>query len=190
MAGERWLEASEVIPMFPTLVWKFLIEAGLRSAIDAKILATLEGMRRELPKLAPGQGWQSEQALHGREEFGQLAACVGNAAKSVLRFLRIGCEACEITACWATVLAPGAAHKPHSHPNNFLSGVYYVRTSDGADTINFHPHHHLVGVLRRQLDDRRRTPTRWWCGCATARCCSFRPTSNTRSMRTRARTSG
>src|SRR5438046_9118314 len=74
MAGERWLEASEVIPMFPTLVWKFLIEAGLRSAIDAKILATLEGMRRELPKLAPGQGWQSEQALHGREEFGQLAA--------------------------------------------------------------------------------------------------------------------
>src|SRR5207247_7831269 len=85
MASERWLEASEVIPMFPTLVWKFLLEAGLRSAIDAKILATLERMRRELPKLAPGQGWQSEQTLHGREEFGQLAACVGNAAKSILR---------------------------------------------------------------------------------------------------------
>jgi len=148
MAGERWLEASEVIPMFPTLVWKFLIEAGLRSAIDAKILATLEGMRRELPKLAPGQGWQSEQALHGREEFGQLAACVGNAAKSVLRFLRIGCEACEITGCWATVLARGAAHKAHSHPNNFLSGVYYVRTRPGSDAINFHDPRIQAGVIR------------------------------------------
>jgi len=148
MASERWLEASEVIPMFPTLVWKFLLEAGLRSAIDAKILATLERMRRELPKLAPGQGWQSEQTLHGREEFGQLAACVGNAAKSILRFLRIGYEACEITGCWATVLATGAVHKAHSHPNNFLSGVYYVRTRPGSDAINFHDPRSQAGVIR------------------------------------------
>jgi len=32
----------------------------------------LKRMRRELPKLAPGQGWQSEQTLHAREEFQQL----------------------------------------------------------------------------------------------------------------------
>jgi uncharacterized protein (TIGR02466 family) len=146
--SERWLEASEVIPMFPTLVWKFLLEAELRSAIDAKILATLETMRRELPKLAPGQGWQSEQTLHAREEFQQLAACVGNAAKSILRFLRIGHEACEITGCWATVLARGAAHKAHSHPNNFLSGVYYVRTRPGSDAINFHDPRAQAGVIR------------------------------------------
>src|SRR2546422_320328 len=148
MASERWLEASEVIPMFPTLVWKFLLEAGLRSAIDAKIVATLERMRRELPKLAPGQGWQSEQTLHGRDEFGQLAACVGNAAKSILRFLRVGYEACEITGCWATVLANGAIHKVHSHPNNFLSGVYYVRIQPGSDTINFHDPRSQTGVIR------------------------------------------
>src|SRR5207247_7334993 len=123
MASERWLEASEVIPVLSTLVWKFLREAGLRSAMDAKILATLERMRRELPKLAPGQGWQSEQTLHGREEFGQLAACVGNAAKSILRFLRIGYEACEITGCWATVLATGAVHKAHNPPNHLLRGL-------------------------------------------------------------------
>ena len=48
----------------------------------------------------------------------------------------IGCDAFEITGCWATVLAKGAVHKVHSHPNNFLSGVYYVRTRPGADTIN------------------------------------------------------
>ena len=48
----------------------------------------------------------------------------------VLRFLRIGTRELEITGCWATVLAPRASHKLHSHPNNFLSGVYYVRTGN------------------------------------------------------------
>jgi uncharacterized protein (TIGR02466 family) len=145
---ERWIEASEVIPMFPTLVWKILLEAQLRSAIDAKILAALEGIRRGLPGLEAGQGWQSEQTLHAREEFQELAACVGNAAKSILRFLRIGYEVCEITGCWATVLARGAAHKAHSHPNNFLSGVYYVRTRPGSDAINFHDPRTQAGVIR------------------------------------------
>ena len=145
---ERWIEASDVIPMFPTLVWKILLEAELRSAIDAKILAALEGIRRGLPRLGAGQGWQSEPTLHAREEFQQLAACVGNAAKSILRFLRVGHEACEITGCWATVLARGAAHKAHSHPNNFLSGVYYLRTRPGSDAINFHDPRTQAAVIR------------------------------------------
>jgi hypothetical protein len=29
-------------------------------------------------------------------------------------------------------------HRAHSHPNNYLSAVYYVRTWPGADSINFH----------------------------------------------------
>jgi uncharacterized protein (TIGR02466 family) len=145
---ERWIEASDVIPMFPTLVWKILLEAELRSAIDAKILAALERIRHGLPRLEAGQGWQSEQTLHAREEFLDLAACVGNATRSVLRFLHIGSQAVEITGCWATVLARGAAHKAHSHPNNFLSGVYYVRTRPGSDAINFHDPRTQAGVIR------------------------------------------
>jgi uncharacterized protein (TIGR02466 family) len=45
-------------------------------------------------------------------------------------------------------LAPGASHKLHSHPNNFLSGVYYVRTGEGADTINFHDPRSQASVIR------------------------------------------
>lgn len=121
MVKERdpWIETSDVIPMFPTLVWKIQLNAELRDAMDAKILAALERIRRDLPKLGAGQGWQSEQTLHEREEFRDLVAFVNYAARSVLRFLRIGYDAFEITGCWATVLAKGAAHKAHSHPNNF-----------------------------------------------------------------------
>jgi len=150
MVKERdpWIETSDVIPMFPTLVWKIQINAALHDAMDAKILAVLEGIRRDLPKLGAGQGWQSEQTLHEREEFRDLVACVNNAARSVLRFLRIGYDAFEITGCWATVLAKSAAHKVHSHPNNFLSGVYYVRTHPGTDTINFHDPRNQTGIIR------------------------------------------
>ena len=147
-ASDPWIEASDVIPMFPTLLWKILVKPGLRDAIDAGILAMLEKMRRDLPRLEPGRGWQSEQALHEREELQELVACVSNATRSILRFLQIGHEAFEITGCWATVLAKGAAHKAHSHPNNYLSGVYYVQAQDGADTINFHDPRAQTAIIR------------------------------------------
>jgi len=143
-----WIQASEVIPMFPTLVWKISLTPELRDAIDAKAMATLERLRRDLPVLDPGQGWQSEQTLHQREEFQDLISCVTKFAKSILHFLRIGPDAFEITGCWATVLAMAATHKVHSHPNNFLSGVYYVRTRPGSDTINFHDPRSQTRIIR------------------------------------------
>jgi uncharacterized protein (TIGR02466 family) len=46
------------------------------------------------------------------------------------------------------VLAKGATHSIHSHPNNFLSGVYYVRSGPGADTINFHDPRRQTSIIR------------------------------------------
>lgn len=148
MAGNPWIEASDVIPMFPSLVWKIQLKAQLHQAINPTILAALAEMRREAPPLAPGHGWQSDQRLHEREEFRDLVSCINNAAKSVLRFLRITYDAVEISGCWATVLPQGAGHKTHHHPNNYLSGVYYVQTRPGADSINFHDPRNQVGIIR------------------------------------------
>ena len=44
--------------------------------------------------------------------------------------------------------APDVAHRTHTHPNNFLSGVYYVQVQDGADTINFHDPRAQTAVIR------------------------------------------
>lgn len=146
--NDPWIEASDVIRMFPTLVWKVELKLEFHEAIDAKILTALERMRRDAPELAPGQGWQSGQTLHELEDFRDFVSCVNKAAKKVLRFLRIGYDAFEITGCWANILARGAAHKAHSHPNNFLSGVYYVRTHPGTDTISFHDPRNQTGIIR------------------------------------------
>ena len=65
-----------------------------------------------------------------------------------LQFLKIGEPAIEITGCWLNLYAPGAVHRAHSHRNNFLSAVYYVRTHPGADSINFHDPRSQAGVIR------------------------------------------
>ena len=41
-----------------------------------------------------------------------------------------------------------AVHRVHSHPNNYLSGVYYVPTAQGANTIYFHDPRPQTSVFR------------------------------------------
>lgn len=146
--SRQWSESSEVISMFPSLVWKTQIEPDLRDAICTRILAALADIRRDTPPLKQGQGWQSAQDFHQHEAMRELVPCIDHCAAGILRFLCIGKVDYEITGCWATVLAPGASHKLHSHPNNFLSGVYYIRTGEGADTINFHDPRKQASVIR------------------------------------------
>ena len=143
-----WIESSDVLSLFPTLVWKIQLRAEVHEPIDASALGLLDLLRRGLPELKAGEAWQSGHALHGREEPRELCGCVSRAAASVLRFLKIGPEAIEITGCWVNLYAPGAAHRAHSHPNNYLSAVYYVRTWPGADSINFHDPRSQPGVIR------------------------------------------
>ena len=127
-------ESSDMLRVFPTFVWKAQVASGVRQEIEDDVLAKLDEMRRDAGAPAPGHGWQSKQDLHHLDEFQRLVACIHDAAESVLEFLKIGDGAFEITGLWANFNPKAAAHPVHSHPNNFLSGVYYLRTHDGADT--------------------------------------------------------
>jgi uncharacterized protein (TIGR02466 family) len=147
-AKHSWIEHSDVISLFPTLVWKIQLLAGVHEPIDARALGLLHSLRHGQPELKSGEAWQSGHALHRREELHALCDCVSRAAASVLQFLKIGEPEIEITGCWANLYAPGAAHRAHSHPNNFLSAVYYVRTWPGADSINFHDPRSQAAVIR------------------------------------------
>ena len=106
-----WIENSDVLSLFPTLVWKIQLRADVHDAIDAGVLRLVHALRQGLPELKTGEAWQSGHALQQRAEMRGLCDCVSGAATSVLQFLKIGDAAIEITGCWANLYAPGAIHR-------------------------------------------------------------------------------
>ena len=105
--------------------------------MNETIKAKLREATLPLPTLAPGQKWQTNQELHELQEFRELISYVNASVKGILGFLKITYESFFITGCWANISAKGARHKTHTHPNNFLSGVYYVQAAEGANSITF-----------------------------------------------------
>ncbi len=145
---EKWIKDSEVLSIFPTCVWKIQLTPGFRQRVNSKILQVLNQINPDLAETPPGRSWQSGQDLHNRDQFVDLISCIQSTAQTVLRFLKVGYNAIEITGCWANINASGASHAIHSHPNNFLSGIYYVHTHPGADSVNFHDPRPQTGIIR------------------------------------------
>ena len=112
------------------------------------VLAKLSDLRHGLPELRKGESWQSDQSLDRLPEFAPLVLAITAAADELFRHLAVVHHGFEITGCWANIGAPGAKHSAHMHPNNFLSGVYYVQTGEGAATINFHDPRSQTGIVR------------------------------------------
>ena len=145
---DKWMEGSEVLSNFPTFVWKVQLTSEFHQRLNANILQVINEINPDLAEIPPGGSWQSGQDLHTREQFVDLVSCIDSTAQTVLRFLKVGDNKIGITGCWANVSASGASHGIHSHPNNFLSGIYYVHTHPGADSVNFHDPRPQTGIIR------------------------------------------
>ena len=148
MASSGRFASSDVVSMFPTLVWKLALGRDVCESLNMEILGAIAGLRATDVPLVPGESWQTPHGLHHRLQLGSLFDAVHAAAHGVLKFLRIGADELVITGSWATVNAPGAAHTMHTHPNNYLSSVYYVQVDPGADTINFHDPRLQSAIMR------------------------------------------
>jgi len=145
-SGSTGLASSEVLRLFPAFVWRAQLDVEVFRPINAAVRSLLEELA-PVPRLR-GTLWQSGHALHRRAPCADLVAVIEAAVAEVLEFLKIAPRDFAITGCWGNVAAPGAWHRMHSHPNNFLSGAYYVQVQEGADTINFHDPRPQTGILR------------------------------------------
>ena len=141
-------ETSEVLRLFPTFVWKAQLSPEIYRPINAAILGELGALLPSPREPAPGTLWQSRHGLHRLDAFAGLVSAIDAAVREVLAFLKIGYDAYDITGCWINVGAPGGWHRMHSHPNNLLSGAYYVQVQEGADAINFHDPRPQTSVIR------------------------------------------
>ncbi len=60
----------------------------------------------------------------------EASADICISAFDILDKLDYKADEIEITDMWANVLKKNETHQPHTHSNNFLSGVFYIDADD------------------------------------------------------------
>ena len=128
---------TEIHNLFPTPLWVVDLEPEQYEPMNKAVMRDLCNMIGDRQPVELGSTLQTDTNLHEYDEFIDLADVISNSAEAVLDFLQIEYENFEITGCWANLNPTGGINTPHTHPNNYLSGVYYVQTSKGADSIFF-----------------------------------------------------
>ena len=124
---------TKVLRLFPTFVWQCDLDLERYQRINRSIAPKIDEL---LPGRERGGPWNTHHGLHHLDEFGELVEMFQLSVNGVLQYLKIEPKGgIEITGCWANVNAQGSSHPPHVHPNNYLSGVYYVRAPAEADGL-------------------------------------------------------
>lgn len=121
--------------LFVTPIWVFDVEQA--QIMNVRLRASLENLMAPLPDIPAGATWQSEQRLHHAPEFSELMDVVHEAVAQALAELEVESTPIEITGAWANINPRGSAHHAHTHPNNYLSGVYYLKVPAGSGVISF-----------------------------------------------------
>jgi len=83
--------------------------------------------------------WQSESfpKLYQHPKYNELGNKALELGKYYLNDLLYEYEELYLTDMWSNILRPGESHSPHTHSNNFISGVYYLQTTENSPAIQF-----------------------------------------------------
>ena len=93
-------------------------------------------------------GYHTTDDLHTVPYFDNLKEEILNVSKTYMEDLQYKYDKLEITGMWANKLNSGDSHAPHTHSNNLLSGVYYLKASGETAPIQFFDPRPQANVLR------------------------------------------
>lgn len=91
--------------------------------------------------------------LHVKPELSDFVNEIKNAVNDYLNFMKYQREGFEITNCWGNLYTHMDMLQRHSHPNNFISGSYYVSAPKGSGTITFfepRPHASILDPAKHE----------------------------------------
>ena len=126
--------------LFPTVIHEFNLDID---ALDKKHM--IEYIKRGQVK--PNGMIQTEDDLHVMSYFKKFKDEIIGLNKKILDKLGYEYEDIIITGMWGNVLHPGQVHSPHTHSNNFLSGVFYLQSDDLSAGLEFFDPRAQTGVL-------------------------------------------
>ena len=105
-------------------------------------------MEKHIKKIRKNHMYHTDDTLHHLTYFLNLRDVILNANRYHLKKLEYEYEHLEMTSMWANHLFAGDAHPPHTHSNNFLSGVYYLKSGKNTSPIQFFDPRPQANVLR------------------------------------------
>ncbi len=137
----------KVHDLFPTPIWSLDLEDDVAERLNRQILSQIDRLLSPRPEIPIGATWQTDQNLHTLPAFAELTEGINKAARGALDFMKVDCSTFEITACWANINPKGSLNTSHTHPNNYLSGVYYVSVPKGTGVIVFGDPREAAGAI-------------------------------------------
>ena len=149
-SSEKLVEKSDVLPFFPTLVWRTQLTTHAVEQINGSVLPVVYQILDQGVDLNEDEVLQTRADLFREPEFELLCGLVSAAARQFLSALNLPSEQIVITGLWANIGKPGIPHKAHAHPNNFFSGTYYAVTPDTANQVTFHDPRPQPGIISPQ----------------------------------------
>ena len=126
-----------IMSIFPTNLWAHDVAPEVSGPLNEKLIARVDELLTPRPAIGPGESWQTRNDMQDDPAFADFIGLVEAAVAGVVEFLEVEPLPMEVTGCWANVNPPGSPHSLHNHPNNYLSGVYFLKTQPGAATITF-----------------------------------------------------
>ena len=146
-------DEKDTIHIFPYPVWLFSINADRVDNVNQKAHTAIEQMRQTEPAGIPGAHWQSPNDLQGHDDFAELVETIRGATKEIFSELRIPTNDFLVTGMWVNLRPPGTQHPAHTHPNNYLSGTYYVTAPAGGDAIVFRDPRVETNIIAPQFSE-------------------------------------
>ncbi len=116
--------------MFPTLVHQFeLPELNDHDIYQMK--AYINQGKKDVDL------YQTADDLHVLSFFKPFREYIVELNKKILDDLGYEYEGLTLTNMWGNIMRAGANHPPHTHSNNFLSGVFYLEAEGDTAPIQF-----------------------------------------------------
>jgi uncharacterized protein (TIGR02466 family) len=140
--------SQSVHSLFPTPIWIHALRPEDAGAINDAISAEVAHLQQFRGPLQPGGMYQSQGDLADRAPYNQLRPFIESAAAGAMQFLSAAEANAQITSMWLNVSARMTAHRSHSHPNNFLSGVYYAQVDERSNVLTLEDPRPQANVLR------------------------------------------
>lgn len=132
------IQHSGVKSIFATPVWIVDLGDDHAVALNARLSKEIEALMGPVLPLSAGRtNWQTDPNLHRLPQFGEVVTLFESAGRAAANYLKLKCTDLVVTGCWANVNPPGGHNPSHTHPNNYLSGVYYVAVPEGEGRIAF-----------------------------------------------------